>query len=163
MPMGRHFRNFREVYPVKNRVWAGKEQIHILRGTNPSLTYPAWRNIKYQHGRGKKSSGTNRGLFHSHNCNFPRDSFILISFCFKVAGTHSHTPTKRGGGGYLLYWWFEMDGCQLEERESLPLETNDCLVIYEEAGAVYEFLQRVYLMRNLSGPPIQILLPQCAG
>jgi hypothetical protein len=27
--------------------------------------FPAWRNVKYQNGRGAKCTGTSRGLFHS--------------------------------------------------------------------------------------------------
>ncbi len=47
-------------------------------------TFTEWRNAKYQRGRGKKCSCTNRGLFLSQNCNFPEESFILISFCYSV-------------------------------------------------------------------------------
>jgi hypothetical protein len=43
-----------------------------------------WRKIKYQHGRGTKCSGINRGLLNSQNCNFPEDNFILISFYYSV-------------------------------------------------------------------------------
>jgi hypothetical protein len=32
----------------------------------------------------KKCYGTNRGHFHSQNCNFPEESFILISFRYSV-------------------------------------------------------------------------------
>ncbi len=45
---------------------------------------PAWRNEKCQHGQGTKCSHINRGLFHSQNCKFPEESFILISFCYSV-------------------------------------------------------------------------------
>jgi hypothetical protein len=44
----------------------------------------ACKNVKYQHGRGTKCSGPNRGLFHSQNFNFPEESFILISFYYSV-------------------------------------------------------------------------------
>jgi hypothetical protein len=43
---------------------------------------PAWRNVKYQHGQRTKCYGTNRGLFHSQNCNFPWDSLIIYIFGF---------------------------------------------------------------------------------
>jgi hypothetical protein len=48
-------------------------------------TFTAWRNVKCQHGRETKCSHTNRGLFHSQNCHFPEESFILISFCYSLA------------------------------------------------------------------------------
>ncbi len=44
-------------------------------------TFPAWRNVIYEHGRGKKCSGTNRVFSHSQNCNFPEESFVLSTFC----------------------------------------------------------------------------------
>jgi hypothetical protein len=47
------------------------------------MTFPAWRNVKY-HGRGRKFSATDSGLFRSQNCNFPEECFILISFCYSV-------------------------------------------------------------------------------
>ncbi len=47
-------------------------------------TFTALRNIKRQHGRGKKCSRTNRGLFHFQNCNFSKESFILISFSYSA-------------------------------------------------------------------------------
>jgi hypothetical protein len=33
----------------------------------------SWKNVKYQHGRGTRCSHTNKGLFHSQNCNFPEE------------------------------------------------------------------------------------------
>jgi hypothetical protein len=86
---GRHFRN----YPVKKKKECEQGRIEltclgvlIVSYRSPPLTYPAWRNVhvKYQHGRGTECSGTNRILFHSQNCNFPEESFILISFCYIV-------------------------------------------------------------------------------
>jgi hypothetical protein len=50
-------------------------------------TFTAWRNVKCQHGRATKCSRTNRGLYHSQNCNFPEERFILISFCHSVRTT----------------------------------------------------------------------------
>jgi hypothetical protein len=54
-------------------------------------TFTAWRNIKYQRGRGKECSPSNRGLFLSQNCNFPEESFTLISFCYSVQNRVEHT------------------------------------------------------------------------
>ncbi len=47
-------------------------------------TFPAWRNVKYLHGRGTKCSRTYRVFSHSQNCNFPEESFILSTFCNSV-------------------------------------------------------------------------------
>jgi hypothetical protein len=33
--------------------------------------FPAWRNVKYQHGREARCSRTNTGLFHPQICIFP--------------------------------------------------------------------------------------------
>jgi hypothetical protein len=71
------------------------EKPPVGAGTSPSpmlvfyippcrKTFTAWRNVKCQHRRGTKCSRTNRVLFYSQNCNFPEESFILISFCCSV-------------------------------------------------------------------------------
>jgi hypothetical protein len=62
------------------RPWVTLHESTKYKILSPPLTIPAWRNVKYQHGRGTKCSGINRGLFHSQNCNFPEESFILIIF-----------------------------------------------------------------------------------
>ena len=56
-------------------------------------TFTAWRNVKCQHGRATKCSRTNRGLYHSQNCNFPEERFILISFCHSAGLEKSGTRT----------------------------------------------------------------------
>ncbi len=43
--------------------------------------FPAQKDVKYQYGQGAKCSSTNRGHFHSQNCNFPEERFILSSPC----------------------------------------------------------------------------------
>ncbi len=73
---GRHFRNFPETYESTK-----------YKTVSCPLTFPAWKNAKYQHGPGTKCSGTDRGIFLSQNCNFPEESFILISCCNNVIMT----------------------------------------------------------------------------
>jgi hypothetical protein len=58
-------------YELGNRV--------AVRGR--SFFPPAWRNVKYQNKRGTKCSSTDRGLFHSKNCNFPEESLIFCILC----------------------------------------------------------------------------------
>ncbi len=48
------------------------------------MTFPAWKNVKYQYGQGAKCSGTNTGVFHSQACTFPEESFILSIPCNSV-------------------------------------------------------------------------------
>ena len=55
-------------------------------------TFPAWRNVIYQHGRGKKCSGTNRVFSHSQKCNFPDESFVLSTCCNSVERDLLHSP-----------------------------------------------------------------------
>jgi hypothetical protein len=47
---------------------------------SPPLTFLAWRNVKYQHGRGTKCSSTNRGLFHSQTAIFQRRASFWLAF-----------------------------------------------------------------------------------
>ncbi len=63
----------------KHKIWNIKPSFDIPPWRK---TFPTLRNVKYQ--RGTKCSGTNRGLFHSQNCNFPEESIILISLCYSV-------------------------------------------------------------------------------
>jgi hypothetical protein len=66
-------------------------KIFTLLGRGKYIPNPSWRNVNYKHGRGTKFSGINRGLVHSQNCNFPEESFILISFCY----SDTLTPRPR--------------------------------------------------------------------
>jgi hypothetical protein len=69
---------------------------HAHAGILQYIIYiPAWRNVKYQHGRGTKYSGTSRGLFHFQICNFPEESFILISFRYSVVTVYSISKKKE--------------------------------------------------------------------
>jgi hypothetical protein len=47
-------------------------------------TFMSLLNVKCQHGQGTKCSSINKGLFISQYCNFPDESFTLISFCNSV-------------------------------------------------------------------------------
>jgi hypothetical protein len=47
----------------------------------PMPVLRAWRNVKFRRRRGKKRFGTNRGLFHAQNCNFPEDGLIFKILC----------------------------------------------------------------------------------
>ncbi len=47
-------------------------------------TFTAWRGKMLAWARDKMFPHQ-QGLFHSQNCNFPEESFILISFCYSVA------------------------------------------------------------------------------
>jgi hypothetical protein len=49
---------------------------------------PAWRNVKYQHERRTICSLANRGLFHSQNCNFPEESFIICILYSAIQDNH---------------------------------------------------------------------------
>jgi hypothetical protein len=94
-----------DICGIFRRFISGKDRTHILRSTDPilhpwttvtlhgstkyktfspPLTFTAWMNVKYCHGRGTTCSGTNSGLFCSQNCNFPEESFIFISFCYSL-------------------------------------------------------------------------------
>jgi hypothetical protein len=66
------------------RPWVTLDESTKYKILSPPLTFMAWRNVKYQHGRGTISSRTNMGLFNSQNWNFPEEIFILISFYFNV-------------------------------------------------------------------------------
>ncbi len=66
-------------------------------------TFPAWRNVIYQHGRGNKCSGTNRVFSHSQNCNFPEEGFVLSTFCnsarissWCARSVHASVPYTHG-------------------------------------------------------------------
>jgi hypothetical protein len=78
----------------------GKEKPPVGAGTffpSPTLVFyippcrkclPAWRNVKYQHGPETRCSRTNRELFHSQNCNLPKESFIFYIFFSPTQGNH---------------------------------------------------------------------------
>jgi len=78
-------------------------------------TFTAWRNVKCQRGRGTKCSRTNKGIFHPQNCNFPEESFILISFCYSVA--------------YSLWLSTIISRCFPFERSNLLCFTESILVV----------------------------------
>jgi hypothetical protein len=71
-------------------------------------TFPAWRNVKYQYGRGTKCSGTNRVFSHSQNCNFPEESFILSTFCNSARNISNHKVRRARTGDTDLAWTKEL-------------------------------------------------------
>ncbi len=104
-PWRKTFQNFPEIYPVKTRKSVSrKDQTQVLILSYPETMATLHESSKYEilshpltllHAGNisdmkeckipawarNKCSGTNRGLFHSQNCNFPEEGFILLSFC----------------------------------------------------------------------------------
>ena len=85
-------------------------------------TFTAWRNVKYLRGRGKECSRTNRSLFLSQNCNFPEESFILISFCYSVGCEYTYSgPFREAQISVQPLWGFSSSNpdCSQSRAEQL--------------------------------------------